>query len=157
MLTFAIAGMRAIEHAGAPSLGVTLAIEASAPTHATTLHAQILIEPAARIAELGLPRSIVWTHAALALPAFARRTTAELVLPCPIDGTQAAAKYFDGVADVVPIVVQLSGTVFHGDPKQVAMIPRDRECRGAVPVALWRAALGHYFAGAMRRARQERT
>ncbi len=154
-LGFSIAGARPLAHAVAPTIVLELSISGG-PVASAMLACQIAIEPAARTydvlerSRLGeLPRALVWTHASVVVPAFAMATSLELLLPCPLDYTHAVAQYAGGViGGALPLVVQLSGTVFHADRGgrlHVAPIPRDCEIRFALPVAMWRAAIDHHY------------
>jgi hypothetical protein len=161
VLEFAITNARPLEVAVAPAIALELAV-AGGPIHSAMLACQIAIEPSlraygdserARLSELfaggAAPRALIWTHATVVVPAFDRETRLDLVLPCPLDFSHAAAKYFDGVRDGhIPIVVQLSGSIFRPGPGgrlEVAPIPRDREARYLLPVAVWRAAVERHY------------
>ena len=159
-LGFSIVGARPLAHAVAPTIVLELAITGG-PIASAMLACQIVIEPAARtyddaertrLAELfgagSPPRALVWTHVSVVVPAFASTTSVELVLPCPLDYAHAAAKYTGGVVSgTLPIVVQLSGSLFHdADGRlQVTPIARDREARFALPIAVWRAAIDQHY------------
>jgi len=160
-LTFALVGARPLAHAIAPTIVLDLAIEGG-PIESAMLACQIAIEPPARAyddAELSRldelfgtaapPRALMWTQTTVVVPGFANAAVVDLVLPCPLDNGHAAAKYAGGVlAGAIPIVVQLSGSVFYTDPDgrlQVAQIPRDREARFAMPVSVWRAAIDRLY------------
>jgi hypothetical protein len=160
-LGFAIVGARPLAHAVAPTIVLELAISGG-PVASVMLACQIAIEPAARtyddverfrLAELfhagQPPRALVWMHASVVVPAFASATCVELVVPCPLDYAHSVAKYGGGVVDgVLPVVVQMSGSVFYADDcgrLQVAPIARDREARVAMPIAVWRAAVDQHY------------
>jgi hypothetical protein len=160
-LGFSIASARPLAHALAPTIVVELAISGG-PVASAMIACQIAIEPAARaydvlersrLGELlgatAQPRVLVWTHASVVVPAFASATCVELLLPCPLDYTHSVTKYAGGViGGALPIVIQLSGTVFHADRGgrlHVAPIPRDREVRFALPLSAWRGAIDEHY------------
>ena len=159
-LAFSITSARAVEHSLAPAIALELAITGG-PIHSAMLGCQVAIEPAARAYEDGErsrlggvfgagapPRALVWAHASVIVPGFVESTCVELVLACPLDVSGAAA-YLAGVQDgVVPIIVQLSGSIFYDrDGRlQVKPVPRDREARWAMPLSVWRAALERHYA-----------
>lgn len=148
-LAFSLGAPRTVRHAIAPAIALDLTV-AGAGIRSALVQCQVLVEPGAALddgarAELfgsGPVRPLVWTHAAAALGADGR---AQLLLPVPVDFAHAAAKLFAAARDDLPIVVQLSGTVFHGAPLQVAPIPRDRELRTRLPLAVYRETVAHYF------------
>jgi Family of unknown function (DUF6084) len=164
-LTFAAQGARAAPFAAAPHLVLDVRIASPAPIHAVVLRAQIRIEPQRRaytpaeeelLADLFGARerwpvtmkSMLWTNASAMVPAFEGSTVAEIAVPCSFDLGVAAAKYFYAVAaGDVPIVLYFSGTVFHGDPLQVAPIPWTKEAFFALPARVWREALDQCYPG----------
>jgi hypothetical protein len=160
-LDFSIADARPLEFAVAPAIALELVITGG-PVHSAMIACQVAIEPTlraygdgerARLADLfagaAPPRALIWTHTSVVVPAFDRETRLDLVLPCPLDFSHAAAKYLDGVRDGrIPIIVQLSGSVFRAGRTgglEVAPIPRDREARYAMPVEVWRAAVERHY------------
>src|SRR5262249_21263789 len=72
----------------------------------------------------------------------------DIVVPCPFDFAEGVAKYVVGVREgLLPVVVQLSGSVFYDEAGQlrVAPIPRDREARFQIPLAVWAGAVDRHY------------
>lgn len=88
-------------------------------------------------------RDLLWANVSVAVPPFVGETRVELRAPCLYDPAQAACRYFEALdGGDVPLSFAFSGTVFSeatGIGTQVGMIPRDRETRYALPVAVWRS------------------
>lgn len=165
-LDFAVEGSGPLEHAAAPTLRLALAIEASAPVRSLSLTVELRIAATrrpyadgerARLADLfGRAEdwsrnlhALHWTTVSLTVPAFERRTVAELTVPCTYDLDVAAGKYFNGLEDgVIPIELLFSGGVFYsaaGGRLQVGRVGWDREATHRLPVADWRAAIDRHF------------
>jgi hypothetical protein len=87
-------------------------------------------------------RSLYWTQIQVVVPGFRARTTLPLAIPCPLDWSAAATKYFEGLEDGdVPLTFQFSGTVFRSDEAgslEVCPIPRDLESTFRLPVRVWK-------------------
>ena len=95
---------------------------------------------------------MLWTHAAVVVPAFVGKTIVELPVPCTFDFNVATTKYFYGL-DSGDIAVKLlfSGTVFHEGPDgglQVVQVPWDREADYRLPVGTWRTMMDQYYPNA---------
>jgi hypothetical protein len=169
LLSFAIEGARAIDHAAAPMIALHLRVTnapAAERVHTIVLRAQIQIEAPLRrydadeqrdLADLfGAPdrwsttvKSLLWTHASVAVPAFEASALVDLPVPCTYDLTVAAAKYFHALKDgEVPLRVFFSGTVFYegaGGALQVAQIPWSNEAAYRLPIRVWRAMMDAYY------------
>jgi Family of unknown function (DUF6084) len=171
-LNFHIEGAEPVKHAAAPILAFRLRIaEASGagqptPVHAIALRCQIRIEPARRryvpgeqehLRDLfGEPqrwgqtlKSMLWTHATVMTPSFARETTVEMQAPCTFDFNIAVSKYFYSLEDgEVPLCLLFSGTVFYeteDDGLQVTQIAWDKEANYRLPVKVWKEMMDLYY------------
>lgn len=105
-------------------------------------------------------RPIPWINAAAVVPAFTEETSIRLQIPCTIDLSVAASKYFFGVeAGTVPLTLMFSGTVFCQLPEgrlQAFPVPWAAEARFAFPVALWKDCIDlHYPNAAWLRLRRD--
>jgi hypothetical protein len=93
-------------------------------------------------------RSMAWTNGGVIVPRFRGRTEVELPVACPMDGREAAAKYFGALEEGdVPLTFQFSGTVFHAtgkSPIQVSPIPREAEATFRLPVRVWKDLMGPF-------------
>ena len=96
-------------------------------------------------------RTLPWTRATLAVPAFTGATTVDLPVPCTYDFEVAASRYLDAVRDGdVPLEFLFGGTVFYADAGgllKTARIAWDREAEYRLPVRVWRQTMDHYFPG----------
>jgi hypothetical protein len=171
-LGFQVEGVEAVPFAAAPQVVFKLLVTntpADEPVHAIALRCQLRIDPAARtyspvertrLVELfGEPsrwgqtlRGMLWTHAAVVVPAFVGKTVVELPVPCTFDFNVATTKYFYGL-DSGDIAVKLlfSGTVFHEGPDgglQVVQVPWDREADYRLPIGTWRTMMDQYYPNA---------
>jgi Family of unknown function (DUF6084) len=168
-LSFEAVGAEAVPFAAAPLLALKLRLAnlpADEPIHTVVLRCQIQIEVTrrrydapeqARLHDLfGKPqrwgdtmRSMLWTNAAVVVPAFAGTTAVDLQVPCSFDLTVAANKYFYSLDDGdVPLRLMFSGTVFYagGDEQlQVAPISWDKEVQFRLPVRLWKETMDLYY------------
>jgi len=167
-LSFAIAGARAERYAVSPQLALRVRVTESTgvPVHAITLRAQVQIEPHRRrygagesdkLVELfGAPerygdtlRPMLWTFVSATVLAFEGEAEFDLLVPCSYDFEVAANKYFSALeGGDIPIVVQLSGTVFvRGANGAVAteLVPWTCEAHYRLPVAVWRETMDAYF------------
>lgn len=94
-------------------------------------------------------RPLLWTHAAVTVPAFDGETHVELVLPCSYDLTVASARYFHGLAGgEAPLLLLFSGTVFHAREDgalQAAQVSWSREARYRLPVRVWKEMMDRYY------------
>jgi hypothetical protein len=166
-LSFQVEGAQAVPYAAAPLLAFKLRIGAAGePVYSIALQCQIRIEPIRRqygddsreqLFDLFGPakdwgrtvRAMLWTHAAVNVPAFEGNTVVDLPVPCTFDFNLAATKYFDALPDgEVPMSLLFSGTVFYsaeGGALQVTQIPWDREATYRLPVRVWRDMMNHYY------------
>jgi uncharacterized protein DUF6084 len=170
-LGFSVEEVRPLAHVAVPTLVFELAIE-SLRGHAirsVVLDVQLQIaarrraydeeEQTALVELFGAPEgwgttlaTVPWTRATAVVPAFERRTLAELPVVCTYDLEVKASKYLNAVRDgIVPVELLFSGTVFfagEGGALQTAMIGWDKEADCELPVAAWRQAIEHHFPGA---------
>jgi len=166
-MTFTIAGVRPEKHAAAPALSFRLRIEDAAPVHAAMLRCQVQVEPRRRgyspaeqdrLLELfGAParwrdtlRPLVWTHAALAVPAFEQSVEVDLPVPCTYDFEVASTKYLHAIEDgEIPLLFLFSGTVFAKTENgySVRQVPWDREAAFRLPAGVWRELMDAYYPG----------
>ena len=167
-LSFAVVGAHPERYAVAPMLALRMRVEESSgvAVHAITLRAQIQIEPHRRrygndesdkLVELfGGPerygdtlKPMLWTFVSATVLAFEDTAEFDLPIPCSYDFEIAANKYFSALENgEIPIVVQLSGTVFvRGANGAVAteLVPWTCEARYRLPVAVWRETMDAYF------------
>ena len=168
-LTFAATRATCLPHCVAPTLALTLEVTSrdGAPVQAIALECQVRIEAQrrryqeaerARLADLfGEPsrwahtlRSLLWTHAAVNVPAFETSTAVDLHLPCTADLTVLAGKYFSALdpEGTVPVTLLFSGTVFYQGPDGrllISRVPWSAETGYELPVALWRDLLQTYY------------
>jgi hypothetical protein len=167
-LAFAVEGAEAVRYAAAPTIAFRLRIESDLPVRSLTLNAQIRIAATrraydaaddARLVELfgersrwgQTLRSLLWTHATLAVPPFEDSALVELPVACTYDFDVAATKYFHALAGGdVPLELLFSGTVFYageGGLLRTARIPWEHEAAFALPVAVWKQAIESHFPG----------
>ncbi len=96
-------------------------------------------------------RSMLWTHAAVQVPAFEGEPErlVDLPVPCSFDFNVAATKYFYGLeAGEVPLTLLFSGTVFYrdaGGTLQMGHIPWSKEAEYRLPVGVWQGMMDHYY------------
>ena len=167
-LAFAVSSAEPVRYAAVPTVSFGLRIESDGDINALMLSAQIRIAAPertydeatqARLVDLfGEPagwgrtlRSLLWTHATLLVPAFARETTVELPVACTYDFDVAAAKYFHALADGdVPLEFLFSGTAFYTEDGalRTARISWESESRYRLPIAVWKQAVESCFPGA---------
>jgi hypothetical protein len=168
-LNFVIEGAHAVPYGAAPLLSFKLRVTnsgAEETIHTVVLRAQIQIEVTrrhysseeqARLLDLfGEPerwgqtlRNLLWTHAIVVVPSFAKETVVELQVPCTFDFNVAATKYFHGLEDGdLPLNFLFSGTVFYPDPGdhlQVAPISWEKEAKFKLPLRAWKTLIDHYY------------
>jgi hypothetical protein len=150
-------------------LRVSEAIAAGAeptPIHAVVLRCQVRIEPAKRsytpaekdrLRDLfGTPdrwgqtlRPMLWTHVGANLPPFEGEAVADLPVPCSLDFSLAATKYFEALdGGDLPLCFLFSGTIFYradDGALQVAQVSWEKEAEFRLPAASWRALMDHYY------------
>ncbi|HEX4124917.1 MAG TPA: DUF6084 family protein [Tepidisphaeraceae bacterium] len=162
-----------VPYAAAPQLAFGLRIIQRPPAgqspqaiHSVTLRCQIRLEPTRRryspaeqekLFELfGEPsrwgqtvRSMLWTNAAIVVPAFDEQVSVELPVPCTYDFNIATTKYFHALEDgEIPLGFLFSGTIFYrgeDDSLQVAQISWEKEVNYRMPVAVWKRTMDLYF------------
>jgi hypothetical protein len=157
-----------VQHAASPEL--ELALRVGAPDEVTVqgvlLGCQVRIETARRryddteaerTFELFGERSrwgrtqqsLLWTRVTLLVPPFAGETRVSVPLPCSFDFELATTKYLQGLAEgVVPLLLLFSGTLFLEDEDerlQALPLAHSLECRFALPLAVYRQTISHYF------------
>jgi len=165
---FTVLGARAVEHAAAPTLSLTLGVSESQcrEVFAIALRTQIQFEPAKRsytpetkalLSELfGEPErwaatthSFVWAVADVMVPSFTGTSTFEIPVPCTYDLELAAAKYLYALPDgEAPLSLHFSGSVFYPAEQgrmQMAQIPWSTTAQFGLPVETWKRMIaGHY-------------
>jgi hypothetical protein len=86
------------------------------------------------------------------VPAFQDDVVVDVQIPCTYDLNVAATKYFHSLeSGTVPITLLFSGTVFYAgehEVLQVAPVSWSKEARYALPVAVWKEVVDHYFPNA---------
>ena len=157
-------------HAAAPILLFALRISQAegsvTPIHTIALRCQIRVEPARRTyttAErerlrdlFGTPerwgqtlRQMLWTHVSLTVPPVGATALVNLPVPCTLDFSLAATKYFDALADgEIPLLFLFSGTVFfeaNDGALQVSQISWEKEAGFRLPAVTWRKLMEHYY------------
>jgi len=168
-LNFQIEGAQAVPYAASPLLSFSLRVANSGPEgsiHTVVLRAQIQIEVTRRHysheeqsklrALFGEPdrwgqtlRNLLWTHAIVVVPPFAKETVVELQVPCTFDFNVAATKYFHGLDEGdLPLNFLFSGTVFYpgtNDRLQIAPISWDKEAKFKLQLKTWKDLIDHYY------------
>lgn len=168
-LSFAIAGVRAEQHAAVPTLLFRLAINdvSAGRIESIMLRCQVQIAPRQRdysrdehdrLFELfGEPerwsetlKPLLWTHAVLIVPGFQGATEIDLPIGCTYDFEVIAGKYLQSLDDGdVPLDFLFSGTVFAKAENgfRIAQIPWSKEAHFRMPVRVWRELMDRYFPG----------
>jgi hypothetical protein len=168
-LNFQIEGAQAVPYGAGPLLSFSLRVANTGheeSIHTIVLRAQIQIEVTrrhytaeeqAKLRDLfGEPdrwgqtlRNLLWTHAIVVVPPFAKETVVELQVPCTFDFNVAATKYFHGLSEgELPLNFLFSGTVFYPDPTdrlQVAPISWDKEAKFKLQLKTWKDLIDHYY------------
>jgi hypothetical protein len=168
-LNFQLEGAQAVPYGAAPLLSFKLRVTNTVPgelIHTVVLRAQIQIEVTrrhysseeqSRLLDLfGEPdrwgqtlRNLLWTHAIVVVPSFAKETLVELQVPCTFDFNVAATKYFHGLSDGdLPLNFLFSGTVFYpgqNDQLQVAPISWEKEAKFKLPLKAWKDLIAYYY------------
>jgi hypothetical protein len=172
-LDFHIEGVEAVAYAASPTLAFKLRIiqapeagEPLASIHSVILRCQLRLEPARRryttdeqedLHELfgethrwgQTVRSMLWTNAAITVPAFTDQTVIDLPIPCTWDFNIAGTKYFNALAEgEVPVSFLFSGTIFYAaedEALQVAQISWEKEATFRLPVQVWRKMMDLYY------------
>jgi hypothetical protein len=167
-LRLAIAGVRAVPHAAAPTLRFTFEIEdrSGREIFMAGLSVHIQIEPTkrryepeerARLTELfGDPhrwattaQRMHWTSETLLIPSFTESTTADVEVLCNYDVELAAAKYFHSVVEgEIHLAFHFNGSVYYSGPEgrlQVLQVPWDTTADFEMPVSVWREMIDSYY------------
>jgi hypothetical protein len=168
-LNFQVDDAQAVPYGAVPLLSFKLRVNdagAGVAIHTVVLRAQIQIEVTRRhysreeqsklLDLFGEPdrwgqtlRNLLWTHATVVVPPFAKETVVELQVPCTFDFNVAATKYFHGLADGdLPLTFLFSGTVFYPDQNeqlQVAPISWEKEAKFKLPLKVWKDVIDHYY------------
>ncbi len=94
-------------------------------------------------------RSLLWTHANVAIPEFDHDTQVYLPAPCTRDFNLAITKYFSGVREgVIPLVFLFSGSVFYcadDGPLQVTQISWTKETTFQLLASVWQSLMDLYY------------
>ncbi|MGH9945595.1 MAG: DUF6084 family protein [Pyrinomonadaceae bacterium] len=94
-------------------------------------------------------KTLLWTHANVAVPPFTDTTSIDLPVPCTFDFNVATTKFFDGLDEgEIPLCFLFSGTVFYRDEEnalQVAQISWEKESNFRLPVSVWKTMMDHYY------------
>jgi hypothetical protein len=172
-LNYRVEAAEPLRFAAAPAMLFTLRVteavaagSAPTPVHTVVLRCQVRIEPAKRsytpaekdrLRDLfGTPdrwgqtlRPMLWTHVGANLPAFEGEAVVDLPVPCTLDFSLAATKYFEALnGGDLPLCFLFSGTIFYrGDSNalQVAQVSWEKEADFRLPVASWRALMDNYY------------
>src|SRR6202041_4041980 len=168
-LNFQIEGAQAVPYAASPLLSFSLRVANSGPEgsiHPVVLRAQSQIEAPRRhysreeqskLRDLfGEPdrwgqtlRNLLWTHAIVVVPPFAKETVVELQVPCTFDFNVAATKYFHGLdTGEIPLLLLFSGTVFYAGSDGallVAPISWDKETKFRLALETWKNMMNAYY------------
>jgi Family of unknown function (DUF6084) len=96
-------------------------------------------------------RSLTWTRATTAVPAFIGSTRLVVPLSCGHDLQIAAAQYLHAVKDGdVPVELAFAGTLFYSDDAgalRAGQIPWRHELVGRLPARVWHELMHHYYGG----------
>src|SRR6202050_5071453 len=168
-LNFKLEDAQAVQYAAAPLLSFRLRVSNNGDEeaiHAVVLRAQIQLEVTrrhyrseeqAKLLDLfGEPdrwgqtlRNLLWTHAIMVVPPFAKETVVDIPVPCTFDFNVAATKYFHGLSSGdLPLCFQFSGNVFFQGEEgtlQVAPISWDKEAKYRLPVKAWKDLMDTYY------------
>jgi hypothetical protein len=168
-LIFKVEDAQAVQYAAAPLLSFGLRVSNNGnegAIHAVVLRAQIQLEVTrrhyspeeqAKLQDLfGEPdrwgqtlRNLLWTHAIMVVPPFAKETVVDLPVPCTFDFNVAATKYFHGLSEGdLPLNFLFSGTVFYPSEDgrlQVSPISWEKEAKFKLPVRVWKDVIDHYY------------
>ena len=166
-LSFSVVDVFAERYAAAPQLTARLRIEEGTgeAIHAMALRCQVRIEPQRRAysadEESGLLdmfgtrerwfdtlKPFMWMQCNTMVQGFTGVTEVDLAMPCTYDFEVTWSKYLHALREeTIPVVFLFSGTVFTRGASGfgVEQIPWDCEARYAIPVAVWREMIDHYF------------
>ena len=169
---FAVEDAAMLEHAAAPAMRFAVRIRAprARPIRSIMLDVQIQIaarrRPYAdaekeRLLELfgesgrwgTTLRTLPWTRISQNVPGFTGETLIDLHVPCTYDFEVTAAKYLQALdGGEIPLEFLFSGTVMYVSEEglvQIARISWERDAEYALPVAVWRETMDHYFPGSV--------
>jgi hypothetical protein len=169
-LRFQVQGAEPLKYSASPTLAFKLTVrqaEACVPIHSVVLRCQIRIDPAKRryadseaekLCDLfdkperwnQTLRSMLWVNTSAIVPPLTESVEVGLLVPCTIDFSIAAAKYFHALEDgEVPLSLLFSGTIFYEADGilRVAQIPWDKETTYRLPVQVWQQMMNHYYPG----------
>ncbi len=163
-----VMGVRAIEHAAAPTLSFQMEVsdDSDREIFMAGLSVQIQIEPAkrtydeaskAKLTELfGDPhrwtktaQRLLWTIESVLIPSFKGRTTVEIPVLCNYDVELAAAKYFYSVSEgEIPLALHFNGSIYYSGDEgrlQVVQVPWDTAADFKMPIAVWQEMIDSYY------------
>ena len=164
------AGM--LEHAAVPTLRFAVRIRAAGDRPIRSIMLDVQIQIAARrrsyddaekerllelFGEAGrwstTLRTLPWTRISQNVPGFTGETLVDLHVPCTYDFEVTAAKYLQALdRGEIPLEFLFSGTVMYmseAGQMQMARISWERDAEYALPVAVWRETMDHYFPGSV--------
>jgi len=168
-LAFEVEGVKVEEFSAAPTLRFGLRVmnkSANVAIKNILLSCQIRIDAARRgymanererLVELfgtaetwgGALRSLLWTHANVAIPSFDREARVDLPAACTQDFNVASAKYFNGiVSGVAPLVFLFSGSVFYCEDDgllKIEQISWTNETTFELPAIVWRSLMDAHY------------
>jgi len=168
-LNFKVTGAESVPYSAAPLLNLKVQVtnaHENESIQSVMLRCQIQIETVrrqysseeqAKMFELyGEParwgqtlRTLLWTHASIAVKPFTGSTIVDLPVPCTFDFNVATTKYFDAIEDgEIPLCILFSGTVFYHDGDgalQVAQISWEKEANYRLPITVWKQMMEHYY------------
>lgn len=164
---FEVLGANARLHAALPAIefDVHVSEPSGRQVYAIALTAQVMLEPARRrydaetherLAELfgsgdgwATPNNVLWHQADVLVPSFTGATTFRIAVPVSLDVEVASAKYLSGLEDgEVPLGFNFNGTVHYRELDgrvQLSLVPWSCSAAFRMPVAIWRAAIEHYY------------
>ena len=116
------------------------------PTVADRERLKDLFGESSRWAESG--DALLWTSAAMVIPAFSRMTACDLLAPCSFDFNVAATKYFYGLQQgAAPLCFHFSGQVMFenssGGLDSATLAPE--QARYLLPLSAWRELMDHFY------------
>ncbi|MFN2612224.1 MAG: DUF6084 family protein [Solirubrobacterales bacterium] len=165
---FTVTGVRAVDHAAAPTLAFTMEVDdpSGREVFMSGFTVGIHIEPSkrayqeqdkAKLVELfGEPhrwsataQRMVWTIETVLLPSFTGKTTVEVNVACNYDVELAAAKYFHSVSDgQIPLAFHFNGSIYYAGDEgrlQVIQIPWDTISDFQMPIETWKEMIDSYY------------
>jgi len=159
-LQFSISDAQAKTHTAVPTIGFALQVASEEAIEALVLRAQLRIEPQWReydgvektlLNELfGTPdrwqttlRTFSWADVPVMVPAFEKRTSIEVAIPCTYDFDVAAAKYLNALGGGhIPLRFLFSGAIFRRTPSfSSERVSWASECAYRLPYQVWKDAM----------------